>query len=268
VKRRIYLVVPVLDEAGNIERLMRSVDRITREFSDHAVSLLLVDDGSTDGTGELARAHAGHLDFTLLRHETNRGPGKAFATAFAHLAGRLHADDWVVTLEGDNTSRLEILKQMMRRTGEGYHVVLASPYMYGGGISNTSPMRVFLSHVANAFVKEALGIHGILTMSSFYRLYRGEVILRLQRCYGPEILERSGFESMIELLLKLVFLEVSISEVAMPLDTSLRAGVSKMKIARTVRGYLTIWADKGRWRAGAAQGDKVATQRSEAPGSP
>ena len=53
-------------------------------------------------------------------------------------------------------TRHELLRRMFHRAEEGYDVVLASPYMYGGGIVNTSPLRVFLSHVANAFVKELL----------------------------------------------------------------------------------------------------------------
>ena len=91
-------------------------------------------------------------------------------------------------------------------------------------------------------------------MSSFYRLYRGEVLKKLQMYYGLRIVERRGFESMIELLLKLIFLQVKISEVPMLLDTSLRVGKSKMKIMHTIFGYMTIWKDKGRWQR--AVGDR------------
>jgi len=129
--------------------------------------------------------------------------------------------------------------------------VLASPYLYGGGISNTTAYRVFLSHMANMFVKEGLGLHGIVTMSSFFRLYRGSAFLRLQSVFGAEIVQRAGFESMIELLLKVIYLDMSVSEVAMKLDTSRRAGKSKMKVARTALGYVTLWRDKGLWRRAA-----------------
>src|SRR6202011_5836974 len=103
-------------------------------------------------------------------------------------------DDWVVTMEGDNTSRHELLRQMLTRTHEGYDIVLASPYCYGGGISNTAPSRVFLSHFANAFLKGCVDIHGLFTMSSFFRVHRGSALRRLQACYGPGIIERWGFE--------------------------------------------------------------------------
>jgi dolichol-phosphate mannosyltransferase len=248
-KPSLWVIVPVLNEAGNMDRLMGSFRGINEQFDEYASTFLMVDDGSSDGTADRARQLAGGLHFHVLTHKTNLGPGRAFGTAFKHLAGRLRASDYVVTIEGDNTSRLELLRQMMTRSREGFDVVLASPYLYGGGISNTTAFRVILSNIANVFVKEALGLNGIMTMSSFFRLYRGATLLRLQECFGEEILERAGFESMIELLLKLVFMRCTISEVAMVLDTSQRVGKSKMRVARTALSYLTLWNDKGRWLA-------------------
>lgn len=248
----LYVIVPLLNESSNLGQLIKSFKELgDLFFSIYNIQYILVDDGSTDGTGTLAKQLSHDLDLVLLTHEQTKGPGYAFGTAFEYLASRLKPDDWVITMEGDNTSRHELLQQMLTRTLEGYDVVLASPYMYGGGIVKTSPWRMFLSHIANGFVKEALGIHGILTMSSFYRLYRATVIRELQACYGNRIVERKGFESMIEMLLKMVYLETKISEIPMVLDTSRRMGKSKMKVLRTIFGYLTIWQDKNRWRKSA-----------------
>src|SRR5262249_6909831 len=193
------------------------------------------------------------LPVEVLRHDVNLGPGRAFATGFRHLARRLGDADWVATMEGDNTSRLETLRQMLVRRREGFEVVLASPYMYGGGLSHTSPLRIVLSHVANGLVKELLGIHGILTMSSFFRLYAAPTIKRLQARHGDEVLETPGFECMVELLAKLIQAGATISEVAMPLDGSQRLGKSKMRILRTVRGYLRLFWVGRRWRVRGAR---------------
>lgn len=245
---RLYMVVPVLNEAANLPRLLEGLRAAPAEST-----VLLVDDGSTDGTGERAAELAGELDLVVLRHESNEGPGRAFGTAFEHLAPRLEDGDYVLTMEGDNTSRVELLEQMLKRSEEGYDAVLASPYLYGGGILNTDPLRVLVSHVANAFVKEFLGIRGIMTVSSFYRLHRGELIRRLQALYGPRIVERPGFECMPEMLMKMVFMGATLSEVAMVLDTSLRAGRSRMKIGRTALGYLSCWQRKRDWEKQAYQ---------------
>ena len=248
----LHVLVPMLNEAGNLPVLLASMRRMAAGLPSHLMPrFLIIDDGSTDGTGETAKQLAAGLDLTVLRHDERRGPGRAFATGFTHLAPHLGADDLVATMEGDNTSRVELLSTMFVRMREGYDVILASPYLYGGAIENTTTWRVILSRVANVFVKEVLGLTGIATVSSFYRLYRGRVILDLQRCYGPGIVERAGFECMVELLLKMVYLRTTISEVPMTLDTSLRVGASKMKVLRTIAGYLSLRQDTRRWRAAA-----------------
>ena len=252
---RLFVLVPVFNEAPNIESLFGSFEALSREFANqYPVSVILVDDGSSDDTVQRAKAAAGSLDVEVLAHGVNRGPGAAFGTGFASLAGRLNADDWVITMEGDNTSRHELIRQMLTRTKEGFDVVLASPYMYGGGFTQTSFLRKLLSSGANLVVKDLLDIQGILTVSSFFRLYSAESILRLQKVFGPQIVERSGFESMVEMVMKMTMLKLSISEVAMQLDSSRRKGKSKMKIFRTIRGYLSLWASKGAWVA-AVQSD-------------
>jgi dolichol-phosphate mannosyltransferase len=245
----LFVLVPVLDEAPNIPRLVANLARLADSLrGEMECRAVFVDDGSTDGTAERIRQEAGSLPVEVLRHEVNLGPGRAFATGFRHLAPRLADADWVATMEGDNTSRVETLGQMLVRRREGFEVVLASPYMYGGGLSHTSLLRLFLSHVANGLIKELLGIHGILTMSSFFRLYSAPVLKRLQGRYGDGVLETPGFECMVELLTKLIEVDATISEVAMPLDASQRLGKSKMRIGRTIRGYFrTFWLGR-RWR--------------------
>jgi dolichol-phosphate mannosyltransferase len=107
---------------------------------------------------------------------------------------------------------------------------------------------MLLSHIANGMIKSFLDIHGIHTMSSFFRSYRGSVILQLQKRWGSRILERNGFECMIELLKKITLQGNSITEVPMRLDTSLRKGKSKMKVLRTIRGYFAVMWKVRHWQ--------------------
>jgi dolichol-phosphate mannosyltransferase len=249
-----YIVVPVLNEAENLGRLFDAFRDLQLKLAeDHELHVILVDDGSTDGTADLVASLRCELDLTVLSHAKNLGPGRAFATAFEYLHERFEDTDWVATMEGDNTSRHELLATMLQRTNEDYDVIFASPYMYGGGITNTSLFRLVLSHVANAFVKEFLGCHGLVTVSSFFRLYRAAALRKLMEHYGPGIIERAGFEGMVEMAMKMVYLGTRISEVPMVLDTSLREGRSKMKVARVIRGYLCLLLRSRAWRAQAAR---------------
>jgi len=260
--------VPVFNEAPNMETLCGAFRQLEAELGGrYRLAFLLVDDGSSDDTVAAARRAAAGLDLEVLSHEVNRGPGAAFATGFAHLANRLEPQDWVITMEGDNTSRHELVKQMFTRSTEGFDAVFASPYMYGGGFTQTSFLRKLLSSGANLIVKDLLDIQGILTVSSFFRLYRGSTLMRLQRAFGPGIVERTGFESMVEMVMKMAMLQVTISEVAMLLDSSRRKGKSKMKLLRTIMGYLALWRYKAGWLrqarlAGGAGAAASATQES------
>ena len=247
---KLVILIPVLNESGNMVRLVRDLRALSEELQDQLdVQVILMDDGSKDDTSTLARQSASEagLSLTVLRHDVNQGPGVAFATGFCHLPGLLKDDDLVMTMEGDNTSRLELVKQMLVRLDEGYDVIFASPYAYGGKIVNTSAYRIFLSSVANLFIKELLGIHGLLTVSSFFRLYRVPALKKLQAVYGPGIVERRGFECMVEMTMKMMNLHLTISEVPMVLDTHARVGKSRMKILRTIRGYIRLWFLKGKW---------------------
>lgn len=245
------VIVPLFNEADNVPRLLSSIADSSRELVSAAGSddlkVLCVDDGSRDGTHERLASMCLPFGLTVLRHGINRGPGASFGTAFAHLSAELDPSDLLITMEGDNTSRLDTAAKMLVRIREGHDAVLASPYAYGGGFSNTSAARLLLSHGANSVLKGIVGVHGIHTMSSFFRLYTGGLIARLQGTFGMRILERNGFECMAELLVKMMLIRASISEIAMHLNSGERLGSSKMNVGRTIKGYMSIVRARRRW---------------------
>lgn len=245
----LYIIIPVFNEQENIAILLNGLSELRKKVGyELNCRAIIVDDGSTDATKDrIAQSH-GDLQLTVLSHQFNRGPGAAFSTAFRHLTPRLAEDDWVVTMEGDNTCRIDTLLHMIRRSHEGYDVVLASVYAYGGGIEGVGSSRVLLSHSANALAKLVLGLRGFHTLSSFFRLYSSDILLRLQDRFGPGIIEFSGFECMVELLLKLVLAQAKISEVEMRLDWNKRKGHSKMRIFKAVLGYIRLLNAGWQWR--------------------
>jgi dolichol-phosphate mannosyltransferase len=244
----LYLIIPLLNETANIPKLIESLGKTSLAFSNRFKQLaVFVDDGSVDETAQSIEKLGQNLDKTIIRHNKNQGPGYAFGSAFEYIGPLLHQGDWICTLEGDNTSNVELLNQMFQRSLEGYDVIFASPYMYGGGFTNTDSLRKFFSFMANTYVREFLGIPGIFTVSSFFRLYKAEVILSLQSIYGDRIITSKGFESMIELTIKLVFMQSTISEVPMVLDSNMRIGKSKMPKLKTILGYLLVGLHRRKW---------------------
>jgi dolichol-phosphate mannosyltransferase len=236
----IYFIIPAFNESANVPRLISSLKDWSRSRS-QPVHLIAVDDGSTDGTGELFAA-CPDLPVTVVRHAANRGVHEVFRSGFQAWS-KLPAgpQDLAVTLEADNTSSLEILDVMLARAREGYDVVLASCYAPGGEVVGTNLFRRTLSFCANLILRCTPGMPRARTFSSFYRIYSGSFLACAMQCYGDRLIEESGFVCVAEMLLKFGLLKARISEVPLRLDGSCRVGASKMKVLRTIRGYLALF---------------------------
>lgn len=89
---RTLIAIPVHNEIATAERVIRRVREIHPD-------LLLVDDGSTDGTAEALERLRPELGFALVRHDTNLGYGRALIDAFGHARGAGY--DWVITMDCD-----------------------------------------------------------------------------------------------------------------------------------------------------------------------
>ena len=217
----LYVVIPVFNESANIDRLCRGLKDI-KSLLDHEFETryVIVNDGSTDDTVPRFQGNALGDSLVILNHEVKQGPGAAFGTSFAYLGDMLEDNDWVLTMEGDNTSQLELLHSMLEKAPQGAEVILASPYSPGGKMSHVALHRLFLSHAANILARCILGLWGIHTLSSFYRLYNGHILKKLQSHYGVRIIKPSGFECAVEILIKLSKINARIVEVPMMLDFS------------------------------------------------
>jgi dolichol-phosphate mannosyltransferase len=236
----IYFIIPAFNEAANLPALLSSL----REWSDarrEPCHLIVVDDGSRDASPEILRDFR-DLPLTVVRHEINRGVHEVFRSGFLTWS-KLGAgpQDLVVTLEADNTSSLEILDTMLIRARQADDLVLASCYAPGGEVVGTNLFRLILSFLANLILRCTPGMPKVYTFSSFYRIYRAPFLEDALRSYGSRFIEEQGFVCVVEMLLKFGMLKARISEVPLRLDGGLRKGASKMKILRTIRGYLRLF---------------------------
>jgi dolichol-phosphate mannosyltransferase len=234
---RHLFVVPAYNEMANLPRLLTDLESRGELFPPGS-RLIVVDDGSTDGTAELAESYRGQLPVEVLRLGANQGPGAAFRAGFAAALEHCGADEeaFVITLEADTTSNLDSLPMMLAQARSGAHVVLAAWRMV-----NVPPKRRLLSHGAGIVIRRVLGVDAH-TVSSFYRVYRLSALRAAVSHYGDKLIRESGFACKAEILAKLAAMHMVVAEVDVELDTSRRIGESKMPIVKTIVAYWRMMA--------------------------
>lgn len=259
-KRALVFGIPVYNEEGNVGRLLTSLGEISRSLG-REYRILICNDGSSDKTRQIIETHqemsGGRV--CLLDQPCNLGVARAFERIYDEtLALEMPWSGGILcTMEGDNTSDLAILPTMLRQIEEeACDVALASCYAAGGKILHTAMHRVFLSRCANVLVRVMfawLGIWHVHTFSSFYRACSIPFLRSAHDHYGRSFVSSAGFECMVETLARLAARGARIGEVPMVLDGSLRIGVTKLRIGRTIMGYFRLLACLYAARSGCRQ---------------
>jgi glycosyltransferase involved in cell wall biosynthesis len=204
----VSLVVPAYNEASIVQKhlseLCRQMELLEHEYR---WELVVVNDGSTDGTGALAEAFARTKNnIHVLHHRRNFGLGQAFRTAFNYCRG-----NYIVTLDMDlSYSPDHIAKLLSAITKTNAKIVVASPYMDGGKISNVPWLRRQLSIWANRFL--SLASKGSLsTLTGMVRAYDGKFLRSLN-------LKATGMEINPEIVYKATLLGAELQEIPAHLD--------------------------------------------------
>jgi dolichol-phosphate mannosyltransferase len=163
----IRFVIPAYNEHENIPRLLADLAPRARELG---ARVIIVDDGSTDGTSEMIERHRDDLHLAVVRHRVNRGLGTAINSGLRAALGEASDDDAIVTLEADNTSDLDDLPRMLEVFDAGNDVVLASVYAPGGQILGVSGPRLAASKAVSNTFRVLGGLRHIHTLSSLFRV--------------------------------------------------------------------------------------------------
>lgn len=232
----IYFLIPVFNESDNIEELARSINALNVEEEKFYV---FVDDKSTDTTIEKIKMFFRENKFHIIEKIENKGPGDSFNLGFEWILQQSkNSNDIIITLEGDNTSDIKLLPEMLAISKLGYSLVLASVYAQGGGFDKTSWFRKLVSAMANIIMRFIFDIK-VITLSSFYRVYHVSLIKQIKLKF-PQIISEPGFICMIEILVKSIRLNAKIIEVPMVLHSQKRKGKSKMKVIKTSLKYMVF----------------------------
>jgi dolichol-phosphate mannosyltransferase len=204
--------------------------------------VIVVDDGSSDGTGAVVREHAGDLHLAVVRHPVNKGLGTAINSGIRAALGEASDDDAIVTLEADTTSDLSDLPRMLEEFDRGADVVLASVYAPGGRIVGVAGWRLAASKAVSNTFRMLGGLREMHTLSSLYRVYRAGTLRKAADTYGYLLVREPGFAANVELLLKLYNAGARVVEVPTVNDWTHRKGESKMQLKPTALAYLRVMA--------------------------
>ncbi len=213
------VVIPLLDEAPNVEALCRELTE-TLEAWGRSYEVILVDDGSTDETFSiLSTLHAADRRLRVVRLRRNFGQTAAFSAGFARARGRL-----IVTADGDLQNDLRDIPRMVDKLEEGYDIVCGWRKARKDAWIN----RRLPSILANALISRATGVR-LHDYGCSLKVFRAEVVKSL-RLYGemhrfiPAIASEQG---------------VRIAEVVVN-HRARQHGRSKYGISRTIRVLLDL----------------------------
>jgi len=170
---RVLVAVPTYDERENIESVLARL----RAAVPHA-HVLVVDDGSPDGTGELADAVAATDDHVHVMHRTSKqGLGAAYVAAFEWGLDRGY--EVLVEMDADGSHQPEQLPRLLEALAEQRaDLVLGSRWVAGGAIVNWPWHRVLLSRGGSLYARTALGI-SVRDATGGFRAFRAEALARL-----------------------------------------------------------------------------------------
>jgi glycosyltransferase involved in cell wall biosynthesis len=215
------------NEESNIASTVQAIEKVMAGIG-KPWELILVNDGSIDNTEETASRICREKPYArLLSYNPNRGRGRALRTGFAEAKGL-----YVITIESDLSWDASLMVEMLRMLEEGEtDMVLASPYMKGGGTVGVSAGRLMVSRLGNLIL--SLVIPGNFKMiTQMFRAYRREVVDSLE-------LESDGKEIHLEILSKALALGYRAREVPAVLR-SRGGGKSKFRLGKTAVSHLAF----------------------------
>ena len=225
----VLVVVPTYNEAENIALIAAAV-------RGHGYDLLVVDDGSPDGTGELADGIAAKdSGVKVLHRAAKQGLGPAYAAGFEW--GLTNHAAVLCEMDADFSHDPNDLPRLVAVIAEGADLAIGSRYVAGGGVDNWPWHRRWLSRGGNLYARFMLGTR-INDMTAGFRAFRAEALAKLD--YSS--CEASGYGFQVEMAWNAAAAGLDVREVPIIFRDRTR-GTSKMgaSIALEAMVLVTKW---------------------------
>jgi dolichol-phosphate mannosyltransferase len=230
------VVIPTYNEAENIRVI---VDRLRRAVP--SVDVLIADDNSPDGTGDIADELADADKAIQVMHRPGKqGLGAAYLAGFAYAKDRNY--DAVVEMDADGSHAPEELPRLLDALGEA-DVVLGSRWVRGGTVVNWPMHRHLISRSGNLYTRLALRMP-LKDATGGYRAYRMAALDKMD----VDTVASQGYCFQVDLAWRAVRQGFRVVEVPIRFAERER-GASKMSssIVREALWRVTVWGAQARW---------------------
>jgi dolichol-phosphate mannosyltransferase len=250
----VTIVLPAFNEATGLGDLLERIG--TALGTAKPFQILVVDDGSTDGTSTVAQYAAGHLPIRILSHPVNLGYGRALRTG---LTEAIRTEGIVVTLDADESHDPRLIPGLLKQIAAGYDMVIASRFRAGGAEIGVPWRRRLLSRSASLVCRSTVSMENVRDYTSGFRAYRSSLVERMIRVRGEGgFLRSKSFAAGLELLLNAASLGARVTEIPLVLRYDKKQSASKLRLVRDLPPYISILLQH-RFQTGSAK-----ARRSEA----
>ncbi|MGN6161516.1 MAG: polyprenol monophosphomannose synthase [Marmoricola sp.] len=227
---RMVVVVPTYNEAENIRVLLDRLRGVQPEFD-----VLVVDDGSPDGTGAIADEYAARdAAIHVLHRSVKEGLGAAYLDGFAWALARGY--DVIGEMDADGSHQPEQLYRLLAALPDA-DLVIGSRYVPGGSVVNWPRRREWLSRGGNTYIRALLGVR-IRDVTAGYRLFHRDTLLAIDL----STVESTGYVFQADLAYRTLQAGLTVREVPIEFVERVR-GKSKMSadVARESLMRITGW---------------------------
>jgi dolichol-phosphate mannosyltransferase len=212
----VWVILPTYDEAATIDAVVHGVLGAVA-----GVRVLVVDDGSPDGTGVIADALAAANDgVEVLHRPAKSGLGRAYVAGFAH-ALRAGAGT-VVEMDADLSHDPADLPRLLEPLAAGADLVLGSRYVPGGGVTDWGPVRRTVSRLGCGYARRVLGV-GVRDMTGGFKAFRAGTLEAID--YAS--VRSQGYAFQVELTYRALRRGLHVEEIPIVFRER-RRGTSKM----------------------------------------
>ena len=169
-----WLILPTYNEAENIEAIVRAAGEVLARAAQEGFRVLVVDDGSPDGTGRLADELAREHDWLSVLHRSEKsGIGPAYLAGFSHALAA--GAGYVMEMDSDFSHDPADLARLLDAVRGGADLALGSRYAPGGGVSDWGVLRRVISRGGSTYARVVLGLK-LRDLTGGFKCFRAEVL--------------------------------------------------------------------------------------------